>query len=102
MRKCMDQPPTRCMSVIHLVTLALRSVRTTSWFTARAGPTRRISEAIGWAVRALMDLAQASLAIGTWALASGSATDSGSEPGPIPGGGRMDGDGATTITTTIT
>jgi len=33
------------------------------------------------------------------ALASGSAPDSGSEPGPIPGGGRMDGDGATIMTT---
>src|SRR5438445_648020 len=45
-----------------------------------------------------MDLARALPTIGGWALASGSATDSGSEPGPIPGGGRMDGAGATIIT----
>src|SRR5438876_7605617 len=95
----MGQPPTRCTSAIHRVTLGLRSVQTTWWFTAQAGTTRPTSEAIGSAVHARMDSARALPTIGMWALASDSATDSGSEPGHIPGGGRMDGAGATIITT---
>src|SRR6266403_1802632 len=46
-----------------------------------------------------MDSARASPTIGMWALASDSATDSGSEPGAIHGGVRLDGDGATIMTT---
>src|SRR5712672_3614385 len=95
----MAQLPTRCTSAIHRVISALRSARTTSWFTARAGPTPRISEVIGSAVRAHMDLARASPTIGTSALASDSATDYGSDAGHSPGGGRTAGDGATIITT---
>src|SRR5437867_10420571 len=93
----MGQPPTMCTSVTHLAISALRSARTTSWFTARAGPTRPTLEAIGSAVRAPMDSAQALPIIGEWALVSVSAKGSGSEPGSIPGGGRMDGAGATVM-----
>src|SRR5258708_2807005 len=97
----MAQRQTWPTSAIHLVTSALRSVQTTSLFTARAGPTRPILEAIGSAVRARMVSGPASPTIGTWALASDSATDSGSGPGLNPGGVRTDGAGAT-ITSTIT
>src|SRR2546428_12846283 len=85
----MGQPPTMCTSVTHLAISALRSARTASWFTARAGPTRPTLEAIGSAVRAPMDSAQALPLIGEWALVSVSAKGSGSESGSIPGGGRM-------------
>src|SRR2546422_7105955 len=95
----MGPPPTMCTSVTHLAISAPRSVQTTLWFTARVGTTRRTSEAIGSAVLAPMDSARALPTIGGWGLASGSATDSGLEPGPIPGGAPMDGAGATIMTT---
>src|SRR6267142_771605 len=99
----MARPLTLCTSAIRRVTLALRSVQTTLWFTARVGTTRRISEVIGSAVRARMGSARASPTTGTSALASDSAPDYGSDAGLSPGGGPTGGDGATTtIIITIT
>src|SRR6267378_8329711 len=60
-----------------------------------------MSAIIGWAVRAHMGSARASPIIGTSASASDSATDYGSDAGLSPGGGRTDGDGATTMTTAM-
>src|SRR5436190_13133733 len=95
----MAEPLMWCTPVILPATSALRSVQTTSLFTARATTIRPMSEAIGSAVHAPMDSARASLTIGTSALASDLATASGSEPGVSPGGVHMDGDGVTTMTT---
>src|SRR5438132_13539826 len=101
MRRSMDQLPTMCTSVILLATSAPRSVRITWWSMARVGTTRLTSEAIGSAVPAPMDSARPLQTIGTWALASDSATDYGSESGLNHGGVHTDGDGIT-ITITIT